>query len=289
MSEHEKADQARKGLFDAAKGKAKEVVGAVIKNDELTAQGQVEQEQARQRKEANRLESVADAEAAQAEAKVADAKSAGAEERVAVSQEARAREDAIRRDQAAQSSRPSRLARMTLHAAKRKPSWPPNASRRWRRSRSASRSRRRRRKSSMPSMSINRPYVNRRLLVPRPIASDGRPTACPRPPTFPAASRGVTVKITELPFAVLRFQYQLARFPLQMIEAQVLGRLDEEAPARLMYERSLGRLDMAVGTALGAPDVERRGAALVERSDALARAARLTSPRIGPSKRPAAR
>lgn len=83
------------------------------------------------------------------------------------------------------------------------------------------------------------------------------------------------MKITELPFAVLRFQYQLARIPLQMIEAQVLARLDEEAPARLMYERSLGRLDMAVGTALGAPDVERRGAALVERSDALARAARL--------------
>jgi hypothetical protein len=83
------------------------------------------------------------------------------------------------------------------------------------------------------------------------------------------------VKITELPFAVLRFQYQLARIPLQMIEVQVLGRLGEEAPARLMYERSLGRLDMAVGTALGAPDVERRGAALVERSDALARAARL--------------
>lgn len=83
------------------------------------------------------------------------------------------------------------------------------------------------------------------------------------------------MKITDLPFAVLRFQYQLARIPLQMIEAQVLARLDEEAPARLMYERSLGRLDMAVGTALGAPDVERRGAALVERSDALAGAARL--------------
>ncbi|MGZ3259546.1 MAG: hypothetical protein ACXU6Q_10210 [Croceibacterium sp.] len=83
------------------------------------------------------------------------------------------------------------------------------------------------------------------------------------------------MKITELPFAVLRFQYQLARIPLQVIEEQVLSRLGEEAPARLMYERSLGRLDMAVGTALGAPDVERRGAALVQRSDALTRAARL--------------
>src|SRR6476620_2395895 len=102
MSEHEKADQARKGLFDAAKGKAKEVLGAVTNNDELTAKGQVQQEQARHRKEANRLDSVADAEPTQAEAKGADAKAAGAEERVAVSQEARAREDAIRRDQTAQ-------------------------------------------------------------------------------------------------------------------------------------------------------------------------------------------
>ena len=60
ITEHEKTDQARKGLIDSVKGKAKEVVGAVINNDELTAQGQVEQAQAKQRKEANRLESVAD-------------------------------------------------------------------------------------------------------------------------------------------------------------------------------------------------------------------------------------
>ncbi len=48
-----------------------------------------------------------------------------------------------------------------------------------------------------------------------------------------------------------------------------------EAPARLFYERSLGALDATVGNVLGDPDLEKRGAALVERSDALGRAAQL--------------
>ena len=68
MSEHEKAEQARKGLIDSIKGKAKEIVGAVTGNDSLTAEGQLEQTQAQQRKEANSVEAVADAEAAQARA-----------------------------------------------------------------------------------------------------------------------------------------------------------------------------------------------------------------------------
>jgi hypothetical protein len=83
------------------------------------------------------------------------------------------------------------------------------------------------------------------------------------------------MKITDVPFAVLRFQYQLARVPLQLIEDQVVAKMDGESPARLLYERSVGRLDMAVGTALGAPEVERRGAALIERSEALRRATTL--------------
>ncbi|HEX2283449.1 MAG TPA: CsbD family protein, partial [Mycobacterium sp.] len=35
MSEHSKADESRKGLIDAVKGKAKEVAGAVTGNDSL--------------------------------------------------------------------------------------------------------------------------------------------------------------------------------------------------------------------------------------------------------------
>jgi hypothetical protein len=83
------------------------------------------------------------------------------------------------------------------------------------------------------------------------------------------------MKITDVPFAVLRFQYQLARMPLQLIEDRVVARMDSEAPVRLFYERSMGLLDATVGNALGAPDLWRRGAAMAKRSDELSRAARL--------------
>ncbi len=42
MSEQNKADEARQGLIDSVKGKAKEVFGAVTGNDSLTAGGQLE-------------------------------------------------------------------------------------------------------------------------------------------------------------------------------------------------------------------------------------------------------
>ena len=45
MTEHHRADQARKGLIDSVKGKAKEIAGAVTGNDSLTAEGQLEQTQ----------------------------------------------------------------------------------------------------------------------------------------------------------------------------------------------------------------------------------------------------
>jgi hypothetical protein len=83
------------------------------------------------------------------------------------------------------------------------------------------------------------------------------------------------MKIAEIPFAVLRFQYQIARLPLQLIEDQVVARLRSEGPARLLYERSFGALDATVGKLLGDPELAKRGAALVERSNALSKAAKL--------------
>lgn len=83
------------------------------------------------------------------------------------------------------------------------------------------------------------------------------------------------MKISEVPLAVLRFHYQLARFPLQLIEDRVVNRIPTEAPARLLYERSLGMLDSTVGNVLGDATLTERGAALVERSDTLGRAAQL--------------
>ena len=83
------------------------------------------------------------------------------------------------------------------------------------------------------------------------------------------------MKVAEVPFVVLRFQYQIARLPLQLIEDQVAARLRSEGPARLLYERSFGALDATVGKLLGDPQLEKRGAALVERSNALSKAAKI--------------
>ena len=83
------------------------------------------------------------------------------------------------------------------------------------------------------------------------------------------------MKTTDVPFAVLRFQYQLARIPLQLIEAQMAAWMGSEAPPRLFYERWLGGLDATVGNLLGDPKLEKRRGALIEHSDALDRAAQL--------------
>ena len=83
------------------------------------------------------------------------------------------------------------------------------------------------------------------------------------------------MRIMDAPLAVLRFQYRIVRFPLQLIEDRVVARMGAEMPARLFYEHSLGLLDVAVGNALGDSRRQRRGGALAERSDALHRAAQL--------------
>jgi len=83
------------------------------------------------------------------------------------------------------------------------------------------------------------------------------------------------MRTTDVPFAVLRFQYQLARIPLQLIEAQMAAWMGSEAPPRLFYERWLGGLDAAVGNLLGDPKLEERGGARIERSDVPDRAAQL--------------
>lgn len=83
------------------------------------------------------------------------------------------------------------------------------------------------------------------------------------------------MSLAAIPRAVLKLQYQMARIPLQLIDDRFVRRLDSEAPARLFYERSLGLLDTAVGTVLGDPELRKRGATRMERSDALRRAAEL--------------
>jgi hypothetical protein len=43
------------------------------------------------------------------------------------------------------------------------------------------------------------------------------------------------MKTTDIPFAFLHFQYQIARIPVQVIEAQMTAWMGSEAPPRLFY------------------------------------------------------
>ena len=63
---NDRAAQARQGLLDAVKGRAKEVAGAVSGNDELVEEGQLQQAAAGDRKAALADEAVADAGAQEA-------------------------------------------------------------------------------------------------------------------------------------------------------------------------------------------------------------------------------
>lgn len=83
------------------------------------------------------------------------------------------------------------------------------------------------------------------------------------------------MKITDFPFAILRLQYRIARTPLQLVEDRVMARMDQEAPGRLMYERALGVLDAAAGSALRDSALEESGITRIQRAAELGEAARL--------------
>jgi uncharacterized protein YjbJ (UPF0337 family) len=102
MSEHSKAEDARKGLIDSVKGKAKEVVGAITKNDSLTAEGRLEQAHAEARKEAGATEALAGAEAKQAEIEVTNAKLDSVDARNRVNAQTTAEKKAAETERAAQ-------------------------------------------------------------------------------------------------------------------------------------------------------------------------------------------
>ena len=102
MSQHSKADDARRGLIDSAKGNVKEVVGAITKNDSLTAEGQLEQAQAKTRKEASSAEALADAEAKQANTEVTTAKVDSVDARNRVNAQTAAVKNTAEAEQAAQ-------------------------------------------------------------------------------------------------------------------------------------------------------------------------------------------
>lgn len=81
MSSEDKSAQTRKSFVESVRGKAKEWAGAITGNDSLTAEGQLEHRQGKERRAASRLAAEADAETARAQAEAREAELEGATER----------------------------------------------------------------------------------------------------------------------------------------------------------------------------------------------------------------
>jgi uncharacterized protein YjbJ (UPF0337 family) len=100
MSKDDKSGEAAKALFDSVKGKAKEAFGAVTGNDSLTSEGQLNQVDAKERRDAAKAEAEADAEAKEAMAAREDAKREANQQRLEAGAEAQVATAQVRGDQA---------------------------------------------------------------------------------------------------------------------------------------------------------------------------------------------
>jgi uncharacterized protein YjbJ (UPF0337 family) len=92
---NDKAGEARRGLFDAVAGKAKEVAGALTGKDELTQEGQLQQADAQARRDANSREAIADASTRQTVEELREQKQDATEDKHEAYAEAGARENAV--------------------------------------------------------------------------------------------------------------------------------------------------------------------------------------------------
>ncbi|MDT5211677.1 MAG: hypothetical protein QOF67_4092 [Mycobacterium sp.] len=102
MSEQRQADDARKGLIESIKGRAKEVFGTMTKNESLIAEGQFEQAKAKDRKEASTAEALADAEVEEARVELTNAKLDSVDARNRVDARIAATKNVAETEQAAQ-------------------------------------------------------------------------------------------------------------------------------------------------------------------------------------------
>ncbi len=99
---NDKAAQAREGLLDSVKGKAKEVAGAVSGKDHLVEEGQLQQAAARDRKAALADEAVAEAKRDEATADLREASREAAELKGAARARAEREESAVKHQQDAE-------------------------------------------------------------------------------------------------------------------------------------------------------------------------------------------
>ncbi len=78
-----------------------------------------------------------------------------------------------------------------------------------------------------------------------------------------------SVTLGSLARALLRVNYDIAQFPLQLVEDVGMSRLDERAPLRLAYENVLVTVDRAAGRLLDDEAAAARACALCQRTTAV--------------------
>ena len=74
---------------------------------------------------------------------------------------------------------------------------------------------------------------------------------------------------------LIALPYEIARFPLAVVNQQLAGRLPESSSPRATLDRAIGSVDKVAGSILHNQVITERGAARVERAEKLRRAAHL--------------
>lgn len=97
---NDKAAEARKGLLDGVKGKAKEVAGAMTGKDALVEEGQLQQAEAKTRKEAAADEAIAEAKRHEAAQELTETNRQAAQQKNAAKAKSQREESAVDRERA---------------------------------------------------------------------------------------------------------------------------------------------------------------------------------------------
>src|SRR3954453_717244 len=105
---NDRAAEAREGLFDNVAGKAKEVAGAVSGRDDLVEEGQLQQAEARNRKDAVADEAVAAAKQQEAAQEIRETSREAAEQKTAAHAEAAQEESVVARQREAEHANAAR-------------------------------------------------------------------------------------------------------------------------------------------------------------------------------------
>jgi len=74
---------------------------------------------------------------------------------------------------------------------------------------------------------------------------------------------------------LIALPYEIARLPLTFVDTKLADRLPETSAPRVTLDRAIGSADKLVGSVLHNPDIARRGADRLDRTDKLVAAARL--------------